>query len=113
MFSVLLLRLWTFVCFFFNDPATTEIYTLSLHDALPISTRRDGDDLVMEGLAEGNRARLKGEAVAGLAGQPLSEGLPGQWIQPYWLWLTAHDAGGSLDVQTGEGRVILTARMPN
>src|SRR5437867_5742481 len=25
--------------FFFNDPATTEIYTLSLHDALPISER--------------------------------------------------------------------------
>src|SRR5574343_1802322 len=40
---------WDFVClfgvslrlclfFFFNDTATTEIYTLSLHDALPIST---------------------------------------------------------------------------
>src|SRR5271167_2385219 len=29
-----------FVCFFFfNDTATTEIYTLSLHDALPISGR--------------------------------------------------------------------------
>src|SRR5262245_62991116 len=27
-------------CFFFTDPATTEIYTLSLHDALPISARR-------------------------------------------------------------------------
>src|SRR3712207_7749448 len=28
------------VClFFFNDTATTEIYTLSLHDALPISLR--------------------------------------------------------------------------
>src|SRR2546422_4420720 len=26
--------------FFFNDTATTEIYTLSLHDALPISTRK-------------------------------------------------------------------------
>src|SRR2546430_14666071 len=26
--------------FFFNDTATTEIYTLSLHDALPISTNR-------------------------------------------------------------------------
>src|SRR3712207_9135511 len=26
--------------FFFNDTATTEIYTLSLHDALPISRRR-------------------------------------------------------------------------
>src|SRR6266536_3940921 len=26
--------------FYFNDPATSEIYTLSLHDALPISTHR-------------------------------------------------------------------------
>ena len=26
-----------FFFFFFNDTATTEIYTLSLHDALPIS----------------------------------------------------------------------------
>src|SRR2546430_4250755 len=26
-----------FIFFFFNDTATTEIYTLSLHDALPIS----------------------------------------------------------------------------
>src|SRR5215813_15176136 len=29
-----------FFFFFFNDTATTEIYTLSLHDALPISARR-------------------------------------------------------------------------
>src|SRR5215217_2671182 len=28
-------------CFFFNDTATTEIYTLSLHDALPISQGTD------------------------------------------------------------------------
>src|SRR5690348_18129215 len=27
--------------FFFNDTATTEIYTLSLHDALPISNSND------------------------------------------------------------------------
>src|SRR5258708_836563 len=27
--------------FFFNDTATTEIYTLSLHDALPICGQRD------------------------------------------------------------------------
>src|SRR6266513_5983822 len=27
--------------FFFNDPAPTEIYTLSLHDALPIPQLRD------------------------------------------------------------------------
>src|SRR6478672_7847929 len=30
-------RLNIVLCFFFNDTATTEIYTLSLHDALPIS----------------------------------------------------------------------------
>src|SRR3989449_10454464 len=34
------LRLFLFVFFFFNDTATTEIYTLSLHDALPISKSR-------------------------------------------------------------------------
>src|SRR5271168_4974342 len=34
--------LFCFFCFFFfNDTATTEIYTLSLHDALPISTTPD------------------------------------------------------------------------
>src|SRR3712207_9049515 len=33
--------------FFFNDTATTEIYTLSLHDALPISSEAaDGARLV-------------------------------------------------------------------
>src|SRR5476651_1794904 len=31
--------------FFFNDTATTEIYTLSLHDALPIYRRATGNDL--------------------------------------------------------------------
>src|SRR3712207_6923401 len=30
----------TLCFFFFNDTATTEIYTLSLHDALPIFARR-------------------------------------------------------------------------
>src|SRR5882762_10695017 len=29
--------IFVFLFFFFNDTATTEIYTLSLHDALPIS----------------------------------------------------------------------------
>src|SRR5204862_6315565 len=40
-FSFLLISLLTiFFFFFFNDTATTEIYTLSLHDALPISSHR-------------------------------------------------------------------------
>src|SRR2546430_13052272 len=33
-------RLSCLFFFFFNDTATTEIYTLSLHDALPICIRR-------------------------------------------------------------------------
>src|SRR3712207_7591148 len=35
-------------CFFFNDTATTEIYTLSLHDALPIFV--DGEELPVDEL---------------------------------------------------------------
>src|SRR5256885_12236146 len=37
--------------FFFNDTATTEIYTLSLHDALPIYTRNHGQRMA-DALAE-------------------------------------------------------------
>src|SRR5689334_25225129 len=35
-----ILSLFILSFFFFNGTATTEIYTLSLHDALPISSRR-------------------------------------------------------------------------
>src|SRR2546422_2719018 len=40
--SRVVLMVWRllFLFFFFNDTATTEIYTLSLHDALPISCLR-------------------------------------------------------------------------
>src|SRR5438552_15983392 len=38
-FYVLIIALHLFFFFFFNDTATTEIYTLSLHDALPIFGR--------------------------------------------------------------------------
>src|SRR6266571_9457573 len=38
LFFICLLVIFFFF-FFFNDTATTEIYTLSLHDALPISCR--------------------------------------------------------------------------
>src|SRR5260370_30333291 len=38
-----------FFFFFFNDTATTEIYTLSLHDALPICHRIDPEDLAEKG----------------------------------------------------------------
>src|SRR3712207_8652042 len=48
--------------FFFNDTATPEIYTLSLHDALPISVAGGGG----RGRQARRRAAAPGRAVAGL-----------------------------------------------
>src|SRR3712207_9567055 len=42
-----------YVFFFFNDTATTEIYTLSLHDALPICSAR-AENLLDVGQADGH-----------------------------------------------------------
>src|SRR3712207_7049103 len=54
--------------FFFNDTATTEIYTLSLHDALPISEDQAGfQRLLGDGSAIGIRLEY--------AVQPRPEGL--------------------------------------
>src|SRR3712207_7026821 len=49
--------------FFFNDTATTEIYTLSLHDALPIYR-----DQRAEGEAAARQRRLHRPGEGGVAG---------------------------------------------
>src|SRR5690349_24649493 len=53
-----------FLLFFFNDTATTEIYTLSLHDALPIFSE---DEVIVYsvGLDEIARHRLLPTTVSG------------------------------------------------
>src|SRR5256885_12562080 len=64
--------MWYFFFFFFNDTATTEIYTLSLHDALPICqlgvgfgeavhrggalARRGGAEVAQHGLAQDRKS---------------------------------------------------------
>src|SRR2546422_6630839 len=52
--------------FFFNDTATTEIYTLSLHDALPISVLEGPQEILVEQLGllvpSGTQPRLLLEA---------------------------------------------------
>src|SRR5438309_8952897 len=55
--------------FFFNDTATTEIYTLSLHDALPISLRNSPPIRAPGSCA----ARADGGASANASGRPRSE----------------------------------------
>src|SRR5256885_9514414 len=55
--------------FFFNDTATTEIYTLSLHDALPISIDRVRPGrIVQAGIAEGGAERETASERDGLVG---------------------------------------------
>src|SRR2546421_6916384 len=62
--------LWLLGLFFFNDTATTEIYTLSLHDALPISLAvaveaaglsPDADEAKLRAHLEGVDVRLQGD----------------------------------------------------
>src|SRR2546430_10584835 len=60
-----------FFFFFFNDTATTEIYTLSLHDALPISPKV----LAQLSLAACAALRLRASFVGGHS-QFLSQGAP-------------------------------------
>src|SRR5258707_222445 len=66
-----------FSFFFFNDTATTEIYTLSLHDALPISdgqrdSAQDGDVDVADAVVLVDIVQLDEIHVLGLwrAGRP-------------------------------------------
>src|SRR3712207_7637335 len=49
--------------FFFNDTATTEIYTLSLHDALPIYRDELRRDLVVGQLVQAVQLELAGDHV--------------------------------------------------
>src|SRR2546430_4381231 len=53
--------------FFFNDTATTEIYTLSLHDALPISVEQN---IVLRWVSEADLPELYRELVRMGLGEP-------------------------------------------
>src|SRR3712207_7327979 len=67
------------IIFFFNDTATTEIYTLSLHDALPIYACRVLEACVFGGmpvllLSAGQAGATAPAAVAGAVGQSVGSG---------------------------------------
>jgi histidine phosphotransferase ChpT len=62
--------------------------------------------------AEGPRARLRPEAVDGLQGRPLGEGLGGPWVQAYFLRALVDDARGRLDLVEEDGAVRVRIHLP-
>src|SRR3712207_7398055 len=62
----------SFTFFFFNDTATTEIYTLSLHDALPIYRPEEGP-------RPPSPSRAQGGTRDGAGGGPLRGGR--RWLR--------------------------------
>ncbi|MDV6331870.1 histidine phosphotransferase ChpT [Asticcacaulis sp. 201] len=89
----------------FQKPAARALLNLGLlaGNSLPTGGKATleatvtDDGLVLTAEARGPRARLKPEAIEGLKGLPLGDGLNGQWIQPHWLYSVVQDAGGTLD----------------
>src|SRR5687768_18582955 len=62
--------------FLSNDTATTEIYTLSLHDALPIFSGEDGRQLGSEGLRLSACAERSDDATLGKVDQGKASASP-------------------------------------
>lgn len=77
-----------------------------------VNAMRKGGDILMSVDAQGPRARLRPEVLQGLRGEPLVEGLGGNWVQAYYLHALLQAAGGRADAVVGEGRVTLRARCP-
>jgi len=78
-----------------------------------VTVEEGGEETVVKLEARGNRARLRVEAQEGLRGEPMSEGLPGQWVQTYYLQALVADAGGRLAWTIGEDVIEISARLPN
>jgi histidine phosphotransferase ChpT len=78
-----------------------------------LTVETEGGDTVVRLEAKGSRARLRPEAQAGLKGEPMTEGLPGQWVQAYYLHALVTDAGGRLESVIAEELVAVAARLPN
>src|SRR5690554_8164747 len=58
--------------FFFNDTATTEIYTLSLHDALPISQYAFNTGLVELSKVAGKERSMDPRFLSNESGNPIN-----------------------------------------
>ena len=77
-----------------------------------LSVETAGETVRVDALATGSRSRMRPEVATGLRGEALTEGLGGPWVQAYYLAALVARAGGRLDFESAEDRVLITARLP-
>ena len=112
---------WAVVCDRLEKPPARALLNLAQigATALPtggiarVTVNLGADETVVRLEARGARARLRPEAQAGLRGEPMSEGLPGQWVQTFYLQALVADAGGRLEWTIGDDLVEISACLPN
>jgi histidine phosphotransferase ChpT len=112
---------WAVQCERLDKPAARALLNLAQIGATVLPTGGtarvtvdvEGDETVVRLAAHGARARLRPEAQAGLRGEPMGEGLPGQWVQTFYLQALVHDVGGRVESSIGEELIEISARLPN
>src|ERR1039458_10814321 len=87
--------------FFFNDTATTEIYTLSLHDALPISYNQNRAFKVS---TSGTLTVVAGNGHPGYAGDGVPGGASNALLN--WPWGVAVDGSGNVYIADENNCVV-------
>src|SRR5256886_13543857 len=112
---------YLFNFFFFNDTATTEIYTLSLHDALPISSSRSssrlfsltsrpaGESSMRRVVQSRSRACIANWPVGGRAPARLSVRNPVNRVSVRVRYWAAASRYTNADVRSGVGAVAVVA----
>lgn len=80
--------------------------------AANLSVRRENDALILTLAGEGPRINFKPEVRQGLRGEAMTEGLPGYWVQAYYLHTFVTDAGGEVAFDITDATVNLSVRLP-
>ncbi|HEY2709075.1 MAG TPA: histidine phosphotransferase family protein [Caulobacteraceae bacterium] len=85
---------------------------LPLGGVARLEASQDADGYVISAIARGPKARLHAEVEGGLAGRPLGDGLGGRWVQPYYIAVLTHAAGGTIEAEAADELVTIKARIP-
>jgi histidine phosphotransferase ChpT len=77
-----------------------------------LGAEQNGSGVLLTAKASGERLRLREEVIGGLDGQPLGEGLPGRWVQAYYLSRIVAEAGGILRHDVTDEAVTIKVQLP-